>query len=553
MKTLLLLALVILASCRTPSSTPPAPSEPKITFRDAAPESGLVFTHANGATGKFYMPEIMGAGAALIDYDNDGDLDVYLLQSGSLERPETGSGHRFFRNEFVPSGQLKFIDVTRAAGLEHKGYGMGATTGDIDNDGRMDLLVTHYGANVLYRNRGDGTFEDVTAQSPAIRKADQWSSSASFFDYDRDGWQDLVILSYVDFTLKNHKQCKTPTGEPDYCTPVVYRPVAARLYHNEKGRFVDVTTPAGLDRAKGPGLGVEAIDANNDGWLDLFVANDTAANHLWINQKNGTFLEKALEMGAAFSEDGLAKAGMGVAAGDYDADGVDDLLVLNLMREGATLFRGEGGGYRDVSMKTKIHALTFAYTGFGVGWIDVDNDGWLDLFLAHGAVTQREEQRGQAFPFKERNLLLRNRPGAAFEDITDRAGDVMKLAEVTRGAAFGDLNNDGRIDVLITNNLGPARLLLNESTKQPSLEVAIVGPGFGLGARIGIEREGAPILWRRVRTDGSYICASSPVVHFGLGSSKPKRIVVQWQDSSREFREVTSPTGRVNIPARIVK
>jgi hypothetical protein len=498
------------------------------------------------------MPEIMGAGAALFDYDNDGDLDVYLLQSGPVEHPESGPGNRFFRNELAPSGKLRFTEMTKAAGLELKAFGMGVATGDIDNDGRLDLLVTNYGANVLFRNRGDGTFEDVTAQSPAIRKAGEWSSSASFFDYDRDGWQDLAILSYVDFTLKNHQQCKTPTGEPDYCTPVVYRPVTARLFHNERGRFVEVTAQAGLDRAKGPGLGIQAIDANNDGWLDLFVANDTAANHLWINQKNGTFLEKALEMGAAFSEDGLAKAGMGVAAGDYDADGVDDLVVLNLMREGATLFRGEPGGYRDVSMAAKIHALTFAYTGFGVGWVDVDNDGWLDLFLANGAVTRREDQRGQPFPFRERNLLLRNRQGKTFEDITGRAGEVMQLAEVTRGAAFGDVNHDGRIDVLITNNNGPARLLLNESREQAWLAVAVVGPGFGLGTRIGAEREGAPTLWRRVHTDGSYASASSPVVHFGLGQGKLKRLLVEWPDGRREIRDVTRPVGRIDIPARSV-
>ncbi|MBI4903301.1 MAG: CRTAC1 family protein [Acidobacteria bacterium] len=524
---------LVLVGCSGDKPVPQS-SASKISFRDVAADVGLDFTHVNGASGKFYMPEIMGAGAALIDYDNDGDLDVFFVQGGSVEDPSSGPGNRFFRNELIPGGQLRFTDITRTAGLDHRGYGMGAATGDFDNDGHMDLLVTNYGANVLYRNRGNGAFEDVTAQSPAIRKADTWSSSASFFDYDRDGWQDLVILTYVDFTLKNHQQCKTAAGEADYCTPVVYRPVPARLFHNEKGRFVDVTTRAGLDRAKGPGLGVQAIDANQDGWLDLFVANDTAANHLWINQKNGTFLEKALELGTAFAEDGLPRAGMGVAAGDYNQDGRDDLLVLNLMREGATLFRSEAAGYRDVSMATRIHALTFAYTGFGAGWLDVDNDGWLDLFLAHGAVTQREEQRGQSAPFKERNLLLRNNAGAGFSDISDQAGETMQLAEITRGAAFGDVNNDGRVDVLITNNGGRARLLLNESAGAAGLSIAFPGVGFGLGVRVGLEREDAvPTLWRRVHTDGSYASASSPVVYFGAGGMKAKRFVIEWPDGSR--------------------
>lgn len=545
------LLLLGLTGCSQPEATP-APAASPIQFRDIAAETGLRFVHQNGAAGQYYMPEIMGAGAALLDYDGDGDLDVFLVQGGSVASPASGSGNRLFRNELIPGGKMQFTDVTDAAGLALKAYGMGAATGDFDNDGRIDLLVTNFGANVLYRNRGDGTFEDVTAQSPGVRKADTWSSSASFFDYDRDGWQDLVILSYVDFTIQNNKKCSAPTGEPDYCTPVVYRPVAARLFHNERGRFVDVTAKAGLDQAKGPGLGVEAIDANGDGWLDLFVANDTAANHLWINQKDGTFKESALALGTAYSEDGLAKAGMGVASGDYDADGRDDLLVLNLMREGATLFHAEPSGYRDVSMATRIHALTFAYTGFGVGWLDADNDGWLDLFLAHGAVTQREDQRGQPFPFKERNLILRNPgAGAAFVDVTGGAGEALKLLEVTRGAAFGDIDNDGRVDILITNNQGPARLLLNQSKAAAWVKIAFSGPGLGIGSRVGLEREGAPTLWRRVHTDGSYASASSPIVHFGLGGSTPKRIQVIGPDGHlsqhpipRPYQMVTIPTGR---------
>jgi hypothetical protein len=535
--------LLALSACRSRLEQNPSAAR----FRDVTAETGLTFTHANGAGGKFYMPEIMGSGVALLDYDGDGDLDVILVQSGALEYP--GPGSRLFRNEFVPSGKLSFQDVTKAAGLEHSGYGMGVATGDVNNDGKVDVLFTNFGPNYLYINRGDGTFQDVTALSPSIRKDNDWSTSASFFDYDRDGWQDLIILSYVDFTIAGNKRCQAPTGEIDYCTPVAYRPVAARLYHNDHGRFVDVTAKAGIDRNRGPGLGVVALDVNRDGWPDLFVANDTAANHLWINQKDGTFSESALARGVAYGEDGLAKAGMGVAAGDYDNDGAEDLLVLNLMREGASLFHNNGSGeYQDVSRATRIHALTFAYTGFGAGWIDIDNDGALDLFLANGAVTLRQEQRGQPYPFREKNLLLRNPgAGAPFRDITDSSGEALQLMEVTRGAAFGDLDRDGRVDIVIANNNGPARLLKNESPAGQWLEVELAAPGLGNGARIGLEREAAPTLWRRVHSDGSYLSASDFAVHFGLGTAKPGNLIIEWPDGFRQEQSVPSPGTRVVI------
>ncbi|MGH9720203.1 MAG: FG-GAP repeat domain-containing protein, partial [Bryobacteraceae bacterium] len=291
-------------------------------------ETGLHFTHQSGASGKFYMTEIMGAGVAVLDYDNDGDLDVFCVQSIGESK--------LFRNEFVPSGTLRFTDVTSQSEISFRGYGMGVAAGDYNNDGFTDLLVTGYNARALYRNRGDGTFAPVAfPQPPGV-----WSTSGAFFDYDRDGRLDLVILSYVNFSEAANKSCQAPTGEPDYCTPRVYSPVSARLYHNDGGgKFTDVTGRSGINRALGPGLGVAAADLNDDGWPDLFVANDTAQNHIWINQRNGTFKEAGIESGAAYSEDGLAKAGMGVAVDDADGDGKEDLFVVNLMREGATLFR----------------------------------------------------------------------------------------------------------------------------------------------------------------------------------------------------------------------
>jgi len=519
----LVVSALILISCGQPVQNPAKP-----WFEDIAPSAGIRFVQNPHATGQFYMPEIMGSGCALLDYDGDGDLDVLLL--------DAGPGSRLYRNELIPSGQLRFTDVTRQAGFDYTGYGMGIATGDFDNDGRVDILVTGFGGNALYRNLGNGAFENVTAKNPDIVLAGRWSSGAAFFDYDRDGRQDLIILNYLDYSTTNNKRCFAPTGEPTYCAPKVYPPTAAHLFHNEGGRFVEVTGRSGIDRALGRGLGVAVFDADGDGWPDILVANDASANHLWMNQRNGTFVERALQAGVAYGEEGVAKAGMGVAVGDYNNDGADDVLVLNLMREGASLFQNDGrGSFTDVSLKTGIHALTFPYTGFGVGWFDFDNDGWLDLFLAHGAVTLREEQRGQAYPFLERNLLIRNPGGQGrFTDVSEKAGAVFARSGVSRGAAFGDIDNNGTVDILVATNNGPARILRNNLPSRNWLAVQIDGSGLGLGARVAVKANGLPELWGRVHTDSSYLSASDPRVHFGLGDATTiERVTVYWPDGSQ--------------------
>jgi hypothetical protein len=531
--------VLLLAGCGDRKPEAPAARD---LFRE--PDAELHFVHRNGASGKFYMTEIMGAGVALFDYDNDGDLDVFFVQSvGEC---------KLFRNELVPSGKLQFTDVTAQSGISFTGYGMGVATGDYDNDGFTDLFITGYNSRALYRNRGDGTFTRVDfPQPPGV-----WSSSASFFDYDRDGRLDLVVLSYVNFSEALNKSCTAPTGEPDYCTPRAYTPVSARLYHNDGGgRFRDVTDKAGLNRALGPGLGVAAADLNDDGWPDLFAANDTAQNHIWINQRNGTFREAGLESGAAYSEDGLAKAGMGVAIGDADGDGKEDLFVVNLMREGATLFRKEGVSpqglpiFQDITRQSGLLTITYPFTGFGTGWLDFDNDGYLDLFIANGAVTLREEQRGQPAPFKEKNLLLRNSGGGKFTDVTVRAGTALQGPGIFRGAAFGDIDNDGRIDVVVTENNGWARLLLNQSPAGAWLEVRLEGngnsPRDAIGAVVTLARDGLPNAVRRVHTDSSYCSASDARVHFGLGAKPAAQwIEVLWPDGLRE-RWDNPPTSRI--------
>jgi len=487
------------------------------------------------------MTEIMGSGAALFDYDRDGDLDVYLVQSAGEQ------GNRLFRNELVPSGKLRFTDVTTQSAAGLKAYGMGVAAGDYDNDGFPDLYVTNFGHNVLLHNNGNGTFTDVTAQAGV--DDDRWSTSAAFVDYDRDGRLDLFVLNYLDFTLQGNKRCFAPTGEPDYCTPSMYKPVTARLFHNEGGgRFKDVTVAAGIAAARGPGLGIACADFNADGWPDCYVANDGMANLLWLNQGNGAFREAALERGAAYAEDGAARAGMGVTAGDFDNDGDDDILVTNLRREGATLYRNDGkGNFFDASLQFGLGPLTFPFTGFGVEWFDYDHDTWLDLFIANGAVTRLESQRGQPHPFRERNLLLRNEgEGKRFRDLSAEAGPALAPEEVSRSVAFGDIDNDGDLDVLVTNNNGPVRLLLNEATHgRPWLELELEGVKcnrMALGARVALHRTGQRPLWRRVHTDSSYLCANDPRVHFGLPDAAGlERVVVRWPDGSREAWPVARP------------
>jgi hypothetical protein len=510
-------------------------------------EVGLAFQHVNGASGRYHLPEIMGPGCALLDYDRDGDLDVLLIQGRALDA-STGSSAaaprpQLFRNELSPGGTahtLRFSNVTDRARFAAGDFGMGVAVGDYDNDGDPDLYLTNYGSNRLYRNNGDGTFDDVTRASGDGLDDPRWSSSASFGDYDADGDLDLFVANYVDFTIQGAKVCHDPTGVRDYCGPLQFRPVPDRLFRNNgDGTFADVSESAGITRAYGAGLGVSADDFNGDRRLDFYVANDATGNQLWLNRGDGTFEDTGLVAGVAVNMDGQPEGSMGIATGDADNDGDLDVFVTNITRETHAFYRNLGGGqFEDARQSAGVAAATAPDTGFGTEFFDYDHDGLLDLFSANGAVTISEALRGNSFPFAQENRVLRNVGHGRFVDATRGAGAAFRVAEVSRGAAFGDIDNDGDIDVLVANNGGPARLLLNQAGRRHWLQVRLEGSSDnrqGLGARVGLRREDGTLVWRRTRTDGSYLSASDPRVHFGLGSDAHIReVIVEWRRGPRE-------------------
>jgi len=518
------LTLFLIADCLV------VPAQQKL-FKEVAEQVGLKFQHYNGMTGKFYLPEITGSGVALFDFDNDGDLDVFLVQGNVLEpntRPNATLFGKLFRNELIPSKTLSFTDVTQKSAIVANGYGMGVAVGDINNDGLPDLYISNLGPNQMYLNKGDGKFVDVTKESGTDDP--RWSTSASFLDYDRDGWLDLMIVNYADFSVTNSPACYAATTARDYCTPRVFRAPGNRLFHNKgNGVFEDVTVAAGVDKEFGHGLGVVTADFNNDGWIDIYVSNDGDQNQLWINQKNGRFVNDALLAGCAVNRNGQTEAGMGVDAGDFDGNGTDDIFITHLMDETNTLYVNLGEAlFEDRTREAGLGMPGRRYTGFGTFFFDYDNDGWLDLFVANGAV--------QLVPLGQPDQLFRNTGKGSFVEIVDEP--EFSLLEVGRGAAFGDVDNDGDTDFLVTNNNGPARLFLNQvGNRNHWLGLRLVGKAGRdmLGAQVEIVVDDKRILRRRVRTDGGYLSGNDPRVLVGLGAAtRVKAVRVRWPDGSAE-------------------
>lgn len=530
---ILLAAIVVFVSCQRPSTDGRVVTASAPWFEDVAVQRGLTFVYRSGHTDRHYLPEIMGGGAALLDMDNDGDLDVYLVQAGDLLDPASHRpGNRLFRNR----GDGSFEDVTNGSGAEVRGYGMGVTAGDYDNDGDTDLYVTNLGPNVLLRNDGGGRFTDV---STTARVADpRWSTSAAFVDYDADGDLDLYVANYIDWSPSVERDCYSLTGVPDYCAPRNYdAPIRDTLYRNEGGGvFTDISVQAGLGAAFGNGLGVAPGDFDGDGRLDIFVANDGMPNQLWLNRGQGRFEDVALIRGCAVDLDGKAKAGMGVHATDVDDDGDLDLLVVNLDGESDSFYRNDGDYFSDETAAVGLRVTSRPFTRFGMALLDFDNDGYLDLYEANGRVG-RQSELYSSDPFAEPNLLLRGTSAGRFEEVMLRGGTSAPLVATSRAAAFGDLDNDGGVDLVVVNRDAPAHLLRN----------VVQGRGHWITVRVvdehGRDAFGATVTLsaggRRLRRDVtaaySYLASNDPRVHVGLGSeTRVADVKVRWVDGSVE-------------------
>jgi hypothetical protein len=527
-------------------------------FVERAKELGLDFTHFNGMSGGLDYPEIMAPGVGLFDYDNDGDLDVYLVQGQLLDPRKTAADamyppqgplkDRLFRNDLSVAADgtrtLRFVDVTDASRIDIRTYGMGVAAGDIDNDGWVDLYRTGLDRGVLLHNNGDGTFSDITVASGTENRGG-WGVSAAFADLDRDGFLDLYVGNYLIYTLAADLACLSVTGLRDYCPPNSYRPQPDRLFHNRGNRtFADVTTRALVGGADGPALGVSTADFDGDGWLDVYVGNDGMANQLWLNQHDGTFKDTAFLSGAAVNGAGNAEASMGIDAGDFDNDGDEDLFVTNWLAQMNILYVNAGGAvFEDRKAASGLGPPSLAKTGFGTAWFDYDNDGWLDLLTANGSVSTIEAQARakDPFPLRMPRMLFRNLANGRFEDVSAQAGAAFADLQVGRGAAFGDVDNDGDVDVLVGNAAGPTQLLVNQiGNRQHWVGLRLVGAREKrdlVGARVEVQRKDGSRLWRRARADGSYASANDPRVLVGLGpSAEPVRLRVTWPDGRTEDR-----------------
>ena len=527
-------------------------------FVDVTKASGLDFEYDNGATGHYYFPEIMGGGVALFDFNGNGLLDIYLVQGGEIgpeiEPGDRSLGDRLYRNDSYrdESGQwqIRFTDVTDKAGIDARGYGMGVAIGDISNNGHPDLYVLNFGPNQLWRNNGDGTFTDVTEAAGA--GDEHWSVSASFVDLTGNGYLDLYIANYVQYGFDNHIECRQSALDMvDYCSPSNYRGAVDRLLINRgDGTFEDATDRSGIGAAHGHGLGVIAADLTGAGRPQIFVANDGSPNFLWIDDGETAYSDEAFLAGVAVNAGGSSEAGMGVDAADFNRTGFEDIFITHMRTETNTLYVNIGNGwFEDRTARHGLGVPSLSATGFGTAWLDIDNDGWLDLVAVNGAVMAERHlvAEDDPFPYHQRNQIFANRPdddvGRRFIEATDRGGEAFKASLVSRGAAFGDLNNNGRTDIVIANINGPARILINAVENDHHwlglrlLDAA--GKRDQTGARVELlaldgDDDSAPVI-RRARSDGSYASANDPRVLFGLGEPSAARTVrVTWPDQSVE-------------------
>ena len=526
--------LAMMPGCKRDAPIPTAATPAVAWFEQAAADAELDFVHVFAVRQKYYFPEIMSGGVGLLDYDNDGDLDIYLVQGGDLdESTPNRPGNRMFRNR----GDGTFEDVTDSTGTGDTSYGMGCACGDYDQDGDVDIYITNVGANVLLRNNGDGTFEDVTAIAGVGDEG--WGTSAAFTDFDGDGFPDLLIANYIVWSPSRELNCKSRLDQKDYCHPESYHaPAPDTLYRNRgDGTFEDVSVSSGIRAAFGTGLGVALGDFNGDDRVDLYVANDAMPNQLWINQGDGTFVEDGLMAGCALNQSGAAESGMGVIAVDFDYDGDLDLYMSHLRDQSNTLYINRAGRFTDSTSRLGLDAPSLAFTGFGLGFADFDHDGRLDLFVANGRVTLTEPYRDPKRPYVEENQLYTGVPGGRFEEVFPRGGTPKLIYAASRGAAFGDLDNDGDIDIVIVNRGEGAHLLRNVAAKKGNwLTLSILNErgAFAVGASVRIATTSG-IQWRHVQRAYSYCSSNDPRVHFGLGDEpRVDTVTVRWPSGDQE-------------------
>ena len=506
-------------------------------FVDIARQAGVQFHHTNGASAEKHLPETMGSGAVFFDYDGDGWIDIFLVDGGSIADPaaDRHARHRLFHNR----GNGTFEDVTDRSGIQHRAYGMGACAGDYDGDGRPDLYVTGYGGNTLYRNRGDGTFVDVTATA---RVGDShWSTGCAFADLDGDGDLDLFVTNYVDADRAHSPYCTTGPGGPRaYCHPLKYEPLSSTVYRNDgNGVFTDVSASSGVGALRSNGLGVVVSDYDDDGRPDVFVANDTMPNFLFHNMGNMHFAEVGLASGIAVAADGKARAGMGIDTGDYDGDGRLDVVITNLDFEMHTLQRGlDRGLFEYTTIDSGLGFPTLPFVGFGVAFLDYDNDGQLDIAIANGHILDNAPLFRAGSTYMQRKLLFRNTTGRRFVDVGRTSGPAFSVERVSRGLAVGDIDNDGDLDLLVSNNGQDAELLRNDGgNRANALLVRLRGRApntDAVGARVRVVT-GSRTQLRDVKAGSSYLSQNDLRAHFGLGmSTRADRIEVKW------------PSGRVD-------
>ena len=524
-----------------------------VQFTDMTATAGIGFKHENSATTNKYLVETMGGGVALLDYDNDGRLDVFFTNGARIHDPMSPgrlpdkSDPQFWNRMYRQNEDGTFVDVTEKAGVSgmpQNHYGMGIAVGDYDNDGFADLYVTNYGSNTLYRNNGNGTFADVTARAGVA--AGGWSASAGFFDYDNDGRLDLLVTRYLDWTFQNDRYCgeKKP-GHRAYCHPDNFDGTTNILFHNDgEGRFTDVSAKAGITSAVGKGLGVAFADYDADGFTDVYVANDSVQSFLFRNKGNGTFEEIGLLAGVGFNEDGKTFAGMGVDFADYDNDGRPDVFVTDLSNERYRLFRHNGDGtFRDVTNASGVGGATLPYAGWSTRFFDYDNDGWKDLFIAQGHVMDTIELTAPNLRYRQPPLLLRNETGRF---VKVAPGGVFQKEWAGRGAAFGDLDNDGDVDIVVSNVGESAFVLRNDGGNSRNwLELRTVGTRSnrdGIGTKIKVVSGSGATQYFTVNTTVGYLSASDKRLVAGLGEDSTAKLVeIRWPSGAvQSFENVKS-------------